>query len=1498
MQYIQDPQLQPLLSPVLSTLFRRPQRLGKPSGWWGHVPFAGWLVEALRPRVLVELGTHHGVSYAAFCEAVRSGQLPTRCYAVDSWAGDAHAGFFDPAVYQDVKAFNDAHYAAFSELIRTDFDAAVGHFADGSIDLLHIDGFHTYEAVRHDYETWRSRLSARSVVVFHDTNVRRDDFGVHRFFAELAAEFPHFEFLHGNGLGLLAHGKDMAEPIASLCALNGTEQGGLLCDRFAALGARWQGLANEQEMERSFAEQVRNLQAHHARELGASQGASALVRTQLAEAQAGLENAQRSERRLRDEREEVLRETVHLRNEVGRMHQAYAELERGLHELQQVVAQLSDRNTDLTVALQGAERTARGLLPSLLERSATAEPPAPLGLLQRMQERVGGRAERPAPPTDLELVRRSPFFDAEWYLQTYPDVAAAGTDAAEHYALHGGTTENRDPGPWFSTSAYLLDNPDVAAQGLNALAHFEAHGQHEDRAFPMRSLVPLPRAVTPLPVATAVDVKQAFRQQSRQELADFLSSDRQLVLPTVEQPRVSVIVVLYNQAELTFKCIEALCARTDVPCEVLLIDNASSDDTAALLERIQGARVLPQTENLHFLRAANLGATQARGDCLLFLNNDAQVCEGAMSAALGLLDEQERVGAVGGKVVLLDGHLQEAGSIVWSDGSCSGYGRGRDPQDAEFQFRREVDFCSGAFLMVRRALFNALGGLDLAFAPAYYEETDLCMRIRQAGYRVVYDPRIEIRHYEFGSSDTEKSAIALMEAHRDVFATRHAQVLADGHRPHGTRDIEVRQRDAGRQRVLVIDDCIPVPSLGSGFPRAQLLVRELCDSGAFVSHYPLASPLVDMEEAYRVLPREVEIVADLGISGLTRFLRERMGYYDVVIVSRPHNMDRFLQACQEAPGFRAVTTLVYDAEAIFASREALRAEVLGHAAPPLDGHMGLERELQMARSAHCVLAVSAIEADRFRQAGCGQVRALGHGLQVQPTSREHRNRRNLLFVGRLQEESSPNADSMLWFVREVMPLLDQRIGAGYGLDIVGRCSDKLVAALGGARVVFHGRVEDVQPFYDQARVFVAPTRFAAGIPLKVQEAAAHGVPVVATDLIAEQLGWGARGELLHAATAEAFADACARLYLDEGLWDHTRQAALAAVAHDCSVQAFRATVRDMLDQAKRRPAGPPPTSAGAQATAADLSRTADTWNVSPQQREAVHGMNWMAHPRVVARLNHKASGDEGKDAYGHLQDLLTRRGRRLPLARVASLGCGFGALERGLASIRMATRIEGYDIAEEAVAGARALAVAQGLDAVHYEVADLEQLVLPEAAYDLVVGFQSIHHVNDLDRLFAMVRRALRPGGVFHLHEYVGPDRFQWTDAQLFHMNQFLQTLPERYHRLPNRVLRGPRERPRAEDVIACDPTEAVHSSLIIPALERHFQVIDRRALGGALLHIGLSDIAQNFSTDRPEDMAHMERFFDLEDRLMAEGVIGSDFAVLTAVSPAEAGAVRELQLG
>jgi len=183
------------------------------SAWIEHVPFAFWLVDVLRPRVIVELGTYTGVSYSAMCQAVKRLDLATSCFAVDSWRGDEHAGFYSEEIYNEFVAFHDRHYSAFSRFARSTFDEALPHFADGTIDLLHIDGLHTYEAVKHDYESWLPKLAPNAIVLFHDTNVRERDFAVHRVWSELASNRPHFEFLHGYGLGILANGADYPEPL-------------------------------------------------------------------------------------------------------------------------------------------------------------------------------------------------------------------------------------------------------------------------------------------------------------------------------------------------------------------------------------------------------------------------------------------------------------------------------------------------------------------------------------------------------------------------------------------------------------------------------------------------------------------------------------------------------------------------------------------------------------------------------------------------------------------------------------------------------------------------------------------------------------------------------------------------------------------------------------------------------------------------------------------------------------------------------------------------------------------------------------------------------------------------------------------------------------------------------------------------------------------------------------------------------------------------------------
>jgi hypothetical protein len=250
-----------LAHPLLDPLFRPQARSGIASAWHAHVPFAQWLVSVTRPGLIVELGTHNGISYAAFCETVLQERLATRCYAVDSWAGDDHAGHYDESVYTGLRAFHDGRYSAFSELLRMSFDEARDAIADGTVDLLHIDGFHSYDAVRHDFEGWLPKLSPRAVVLLHDINVLERGFGVARFWAEVEGRFPSFSFLHGHGLGVLAVGPDVPPAVGRLCAHAMPAAIGVLRERFAALG-RMHGLdyalretsMHEQRLRREAAE--------------------------------------------------------------------------------------------------------------------------------------------------------------------------------------------------------------------------------------------------------------------------------------------------------------------------------------------------------------------------------------------------------------------------------------------------------------------------------------------------------------------------------------------------------------------------------------------------------------------------------------------------------------------------------------------------------------------------------------------------------------------------------------------------------------------------------------------------------------------------------------------------------------------------------------------------------------------------------------------------------------------------------------------------------------------------------------------------------------------------------------------------------------------------------------------------------------------------------------------------------------------------------------------
>lgn len=258
---------------ALSSAFLPPYNKDAPtSAWLGHIPFAGWLIEAMRPDIFVELGTHYGDSYFAFCQAVKRNGLPTCCYAVDTWQGDEHAGEYSEEVFAHVRRYHDPDFGTFSNLLRMRFDQALEHFSDGSVDLLHIDGLHTYDAVREDFETWLPKLSSRAVVLFHDTNVRQGDFGVWRYWEEVTARYPHISFDHSHGLGVLFVGQEQPEILRSLLSAWNEESGSRsIRDFFSTLGqqhtASWhdrkeyaQRKAEFEQTERQLRQELGDLQ--------------------------------------------------------------------------------------------------------------------------------------------------------------------------------------------------------------------------------------------------------------------------------------------------------------------------------------------------------------------------------------------------------------------------------------------------------------------------------------------------------------------------------------------------------------------------------------------------------------------------------------------------------------------------------------------------------------------------------------------------------------------------------------------------------------------------------------------------------------------------------------------------------------------------------------------------------------------------------------------------------------------------------------------------------------------------------------------------------------------------------------------------------------------------------------------------------------------------------------------------------------------------------------
>lgn len=629
----------------------------------------------------------------------------------------------------------------------------------------------------------------------------------------------------------------------------------------------------------------------------------------------------------------------------------------------------------------------------------------------------------------------------------------------------------------------------------------------------------------------------------------------------VEAPRASIVVPVHNELALTLACLHSLARhRGAASFEVIAVDDASSDDTARVLPGIPGLRVLRLDANAGFIAACNAGAAQARGEFLVLLNNDTYVQPGWLEALLDTFAMHPDTGLAGSKLVYPDGRLQEAGGIVFADGSAWNYGRNGHPNDPRHDFVREADYCSGAAIALPRVLFAELGGFDALYTPAYYEDTDLAMRVRERGLKVRYQPASVVVHHEGATAGTDLTAgiKAYQVANHGKFLERWRATLAAQHPPPGGADIQRASDHRKRHRALVLDACTPTPDRDSGSVRMFALLRLLLDLDCSVAFLNEAQAH-DGDYTRALQQLGVEAWWHPWSQGLPAWLAQHGGQFDLVIASRHYVLAPLLPLLRlHAPRAQ----VVFDTVDLHFLRDERAAEMAGNAAAKAAAQRTREAELQLVDDADATWVVSPVERElllQLRPQATVEVVSNIHDAAASTPGPE--GRAGLLFVGGFRH--TPNVDAARWLVTDILPRVRAR-RPDIELHVVGSELPPHLSALGGDGVHWHGHVADLSPLLRSSRLSVAPLRFGAGVKGKVNQALAAGLPVVATTCAVEGMGLVDGIDALVADAADAFADAIVRGCEDDALWCRLAAGGLENTRRHFSPEVARATIAARL----------------------------------------------------------------------------------------------------------------------------------------------------------------------------------------------------------------------------------------------------------------------------------------------------------------------------------------------